>query len=116
MVTAASDVTSARRTSWDDEPTRVKGRNRRNEDSCQKDRPAGGSIWICGREAAALYSTGVFEAAWENQDPYMQILRESGFLPTGSIGLVNFCNITAGMNAEETERFLREKGAEICSR
>jgi hypothetical protein len=58
----------------------------------------------------------VCEAGWENQDPYMQILRESGFLPTGPIGLVNFCNITAGMNAEETERFLREKGAEICSR
>jgi hypothetical protein len=58
----------------------------------------------------------VCHAGWEDQDTYIQILRECGFLPTSPVGLVNFCNIPAGMNAEGTERFLRERGAEICSR
>jgi hypothetical protein len=60
----------------------------------------------------------VCHAGWGlalEQDPCIQILRECGFLPTGAIGLVNFCDIPAGMNAEGTERFLRERGAEICS-
>ena len=45
----------------------------------------------------------------------VEILRECGFLPTGpGFGLVNLCNIPDGLNAGATERFLREKGMEIC--
>jgi hypothetical protein len=58
----------------------------------------------------------VCEAGCGDQDASIQILRECGFLPTGPIGLVNFLNIPAGMNTEDEERFLRERGAEICSR
>jgi len=58
----------------------------------------------------------VSQAGCEDQDASIQILRECGFLPTGPIGVVNFCAIPAGMNTEEAERFLRERGAEICSR
>jgi hypothetical protein len=44
----------------------------------------------------------------------MQILRECEFLPTGRVGLVHLYKIPDGLNAEQTERFLRENGAEIC--
>lgn len=47
-------------------------------------------------------------------DACVQILRESGFLPRHSLGLENLGNIPDGLNARETERFLREHGAEIC--
>lgn len=47
-----------------------------------------------------------------DQDTCSDILDECGFLPTGPIGLVNFCDIPEGLNAAELERFLREKGAE----
>jgi len=47
-------------------------------------------------------------------DACVQILRESGFLPRHALGLVNLGNIPDGLNAKETERFLREHGAEIC--
>jgi hypothetical protein len=57
----------------------------------------------------------VCPAGCEDQDASMRTLRECGFLPTGPIGVVNFCAISAGMNTEEAERFLRERGAEICS-
>jgi len=58
----------------------------------------------------------VCEAGSGDHDPYIQILSECGFLPTGPIGVVNFCAMPTGMNTEEAERFLRENGAEICSR
>jgi hypothetical protein len=48
-------------------------------------------------------------------DACVQILRECGFLPTGpGFGLVNLIQIPDGLNSVETERFLREKGREIC--
>src|SRR5260221_10750473 len=47
-------------------------------------------------------------------DACVQILRESGFLPRGAMGLVNLGKIPNGLSATETERFLREHGAEIC--
>ena len=53
-------------------------------------------------------------AGSEDHDRYIEILRECGYLPTGPMGVVNFCSMPKGMNAEETERFLRERGAEIC--
>jgi hypothetical protein len=39
---------------------------------------------------------------------------ESGFLPTGPCGLVDLCKVPDGLNAEETERFLRENAAETA--
>ena len=47
-----------------------------------------------------------------DQDRCVQILRESGFLPTGPVGVVNLGDIPEGLNAEELERFLRKNGAE----
>jgi hypothetical protein len=44
----------------------------------------------------------------------IQILRESGFLPSHAAGVVNFCEVPDGLNAEATKRFLREHGAEMC--
>jgi len=61
----------------------------------------------------------VCDAGWGlslDEDRCIEILRESGFLPTGPIGLVNLCQIPDGLDAEETERFLRENWAEICGR
>lgn len=43
-------------------------------------------------------------------DASIQILDECGFLPTGPVGLVNLLDIPEGLNAQQTERFLREKG------
>ena len=55
------------------------------------------------------------QAGWGlalDQDRCIEILGEAGFLPTGRFGVVNFCQIPDGLNAEELERFLRENGAE----
>jgi hypothetical protein len=41
-----------------------------------------------------------------------EILDECGFLPTGRFGVLNFCGIPDGLNAEELAKFLREWGAE----
>jgi hypothetical protein len=49
-----------------------------------------------------------------DEDTCVGILRECGFLPTGHCGLVKLGSIPDGLNAKETERFLREKSAEIC--
>ena len=48
------------------------------------------------------------------QDKYIEILRQSGFLPTGPIGLVSFRKVPGGLNAEETEQHLRDHAEEIC--
>ena len=47
-----------------------------------------------------------------DEDRCVQILRECGHLPTGAIGLVNLGEIPDGLDAKETERFLRKRGAE----
>jgi hypothetical protein len=47
-----------------------------------------------------------------DEETCIRILGECGFLPTGPIGVVNLCEIPDGLNAEETERFLRESSAE----
>jgi hypothetical protein len=49
-----------------------------------------------------------------DEDTCVGILRECGFLPTKRFGVVSLGNIPDGLNAKETERFLREKGAEAC--
>ena len=53
-------------------------------------------------------------------DTCVQILRECGFVPTGSmptggIAVVNLLKIPDGLNADETERYLRKNGAELCT-
>lgn len=49
-------------------------------------------------------------------DQCVEILRECGFLPTGrSMDHVNLCTVPDGLDAKATERFLRQKGAEICN-
>jgi len=64
-------------------------------------------------ELAQVRSEG---QGWWHGARCVQILEESGFLPAGAYGLVNLCSIPAGLNAEETESFLRENAAEICGR
>ena len=49
-----------------------------------------------------------------DEDTCVRILRESGFVPTGPVGVVNLGVVPKGLNAEELETFLREDGAETC--
>ena len=49
-----------------------------------------------------------------DQDKCIEILRETGLLPTGPVGLLSFRHVPAGLNAKETEEYLREHAAEIC--
>jgi hypothetical protein len=62
----------------------------------------------------------VAEARWRlalDEDRCVEILEECGFLRNGpGFGLVNLCNVPAGLDAEATERYLRENAAEICGR
>jgi hypothetical protein len=51
-----------------------------------------------------------------DQETCIQILGECGYLPTGPIGVVNLRQIPEGLNAKETEGFLRANGVEICGR
>ena len=47
-------------------------------------------------------------------DRCLAILRECGFLPTGTGGaVVDFGHLPRDLNAEELERFLRENGADL---
>jgi hypothetical protein len=48
-------------------------------------------------------------------DECLAILRECGFLPTGTGGaVVDFGHLPEDLNAEELEKFLRENGADLC--
>ena len=67
-----------------------------------------------GKPQLLLVVTAAGRGLALDQDKCVQILRECGFLPSGPVGLVNLGEIPDGLNAEETERFLRESGAEIC--
>ena len=50
-----------------------------------------------------------------DMDPDLQILRDRGFLPTGpGVASVDFGRIPGGLNAEERENVLRERGWDIC--
>jgi len=58
----------------------------------------------------------VCQAGWGlslDQDRCIEILGESGFLPTGPCGVVNFGQIPVGLHADELEQYLREHGAEL---
>ena len=60
----------------------------------------------------------VSHAGWGlalGQDRCMEILRECGYLPTGSgFGVVVLGNIPDGLNAKELDLYLRERGAQLC--
>ncbi len=45
-----------------------------------------------------------------DQDRCIEILCESGFLPTTRFGVVNLCGIPPGLNAKELEQYLRKYG------
>ena len=49
-----------------------------------------------------------------DHDRGIQILGETGFLPTGRIGLVNLLEVPEGLDAKQTKVFLRENAAELC--
>jgi hypothetical protein len=60
----------------------------------------------------------VCNAGWRlalDEDRCIEILLECGFVSTAPVSLVNLLDIPEGLNAEETERFLREHGAETRS-
>jgi hypothetical protein len=45
----------------------------------------------------------------------IEILKECGHLQTGPwVSLVNLHHIPRGLSAQDTERFLREHGKEVC--
>ena len=48
-----------------------------------------------------------------DMDTCVQILDERGSLPAGPVGLVSLLGIPEGLNAGQTERFLRENGAAL---
>ena len=61
----------------------------------------------------------VSEADWEralDPDRCVAVLRECGFLPTAPLGLLNLRHVPKGLDAEQTERFLRESGSEMWGR
>ena len=56
-------------------------------------------------------------AGWQlpiDQDRCLQILDESGLLRKGPLSLFNFLHMPDDLNAEETERWVRENAADIC--
>jgi hypothetical protein len=73
-----------------------------------------GAFDLFGKPQLLLVMTAAGRVLALDQDRCIQILRESGFLPTGPVGLVNLGEIPDSLNAEELERYLRKDGAEIC--
>ena len=49
-----------------------------------------------------------------SDDRCIQILDEAGLLHSGGFGVVDLTQIPSGLNAIETEKFVRENGARIC--
>jgi hypothetical protein len=50
-----------------------------------------------------------------DQEMCIEILSQSGFLPTGPVGLVNLLDLPENLSAEELLTFLRERGGETTS-
>ena len=72
--------------------------------------------WVGDAQQRSLLFV-VARAGWGlalDMDTCVAILRESGFVPAGPIGLVNLCGIPDGLNAEELEAYLRKEAANIC--
>jgi hypothetical protein len=66
--------------------------------------PAGGRVFI----AVTAFVTLALDA-----DTCVEILRESGFLPTRGFSVVGLYKIPAGLNAAQIKLYLREHGAEL---
>jgi len=49
-----------------------------------------------------------------DDDTCLRILREGGFPAASAVAIVDLCEIPVGLNATETEKFVRENGAHIC--
>jgi hypothetical protein len=49
-----------------------------------------------------------------DDDTCVRILHEGEFLPAGGVVMVDLAQIPVGLNTEETKRFVRQNGAEIC--
>jgi len=59
----------------------------------------------------------ICQAGWGlalDQGRCVEILREGGFLPMGRVSVLSFLNVPGDLNAEETEKYLRDHAAEIC--
>jgi len=67
-----------------------------------------------GKEPLLFVVCHAGQALALDQDKCIEILRETGLLPTGPVGLLSFRHVPAGLNAEETEQHLRNHAEEIC--
>ena len=70
---------------------------------------------IAGSEARFLLILTDRDLGQAEQDAYVKILDEGGFLPAAGMAMVDFTLIPCGLNAKEAERFVRENGAQICN-
>jgi hypothetical protein len=66
------------------------------------------------RERVVVTLDGAGSKRALSNDICIQILDEAGLLHTGGFGLVDLTKIPNGLSAKETERFLRENGAQLC--
>jgi hypothetical protein len=48
------------------------------------------------------------------QDTYVQILDDAGFLPSAGFGMVDLTVIPRGLSTKEEEKFVRENATELC--
>ena len=67
------------------------------------------------RERFVVILDGAGSTRALSDDRCIQILDEAGLLHTGGFGVVDLTQIPNGLSAKETERFLRESGAELSS-
>jgi len=67
-----------------------------------------------GKPTLLLFACNAGQELALDDDACKQILRETGCLSTGPVGVVDLTSIPDGLNAEELQRFLRENAAEIC--
>ena len=70
---------------------------------------------IAGSQARFLMILTDSDLGQAEQDAYIKILDEGGFLHASGVGIVDFTVIPRGLNAKEAERFVRENGARICN-
>jgi len=68
-----------------------------------------------GKPTLLLFACNAAQELALDDDTRKQILRETGCLSTGAVGVIDLTKIPDGLNAEETERYLRENAAEICA-
>ncbi len=108
----------------------MKNEGRRNRQGATKSGPQPGSFPLGSEKSRAAARAALEARAAESEqslvvlmkagqelalesDACIEILRECGRLPKGPCGVVDLSKIPHGLNAAETERFLREHGAEL---